>query len=994
MAETLIQERYQFDFDPGGAISELDKLARRLDVLRGSISAAKESGASFEKQQAELTATEQKFLSILNQEVNTYDGINAKRRILAATLGNMTKGTAAYSARLKEVQELQRRELNTTEGLNARRKELRAETEKLEKGTREYARAMRELTALESRAAKGAAETAKASGGFATALRGGLASIGVVFGIQEALRLGREALTASAEKQQQKNALLVALDNQVEVQERLLAQADDLEARTLVDDDDIIALDRYLASLGFTEKQIRLMNEASVQLAAVTGKSVRGATDLLIAAQSGQVRGLAKLIPEVKRLSKEQLAAGVATDLVAKKFAGSAEALTTGIVGAQNKLKDLSEGFKEGLGDAITEGLAKNFAVFSKLSSEGAETFFSRILAAAKKTITDIVALPATAIAGIKAIIAGAEAAFDFVGNRIDILFLETEQKYLAAKRLLRLSDEEDLNRLQEISSRILEAQIRNAGGFATNVSIAARTAYDEALEGFEDFSKALKKEGEDADRQPFLPNVPKKAKIVKDSLQDLENQLSKLRETVNNSVVATDKAALEPILLEIQRLEKRIEAAKKLQESLIPKQVEIEFLATANVQGEFLKAEIEKAKIEEQAIRQNAAVRLRAIQEAQNLELQAAGTTAEQKTAIEERYQLERERLAIDTDRRIATNALQQKSLELAELERTSKPGQNLEGIAKLKADIAELQAQLAVLQGKSIEIDVNIPPSAKDKLKADIEEIANSIVDLAQNIIGAIDSVFAAQQARADKAVDFQKSKLDEALANSEDFTAEQIRLERDRLDKLQKQQEQAAQRAKAAQIAQVIANTVIAVAKAAGQTGVAAPIAIISTLAAIAAGIGSAVALSQNAFYEGTDYVQLGKNPKGKDTVPAMLHEGEAVLQSDVNKAYHPTVKAMRRWGIAPEVLNDFVESARGGSQFVPRGRSHLPSSQEGMVFGVGSGAGANNFYFQAKLGKLEQESETQTEILKSIAANTKQQITRTRIAAPKSRPHRFV
>ncbi len=39
----------------------------------------------------------------------------------------------------------------------------------------------------------------------------------------------------------------------------------------------------------------------------------------------------------------------------------------------------------------------------------------------------------------------------------------------------------------------------------------------------------------------------------------------------------------------------------------------------------------------------------------------------------------------------------------------------------------------------------------------------------------------------------------------------------------------------------------------------------------------------------YFEGTDFVPLGKNKKGRDTVPAMLHEGEAVIQSKRNKQY---------------------------------------------------------------------------------------------------------
>ena len=181
---------------------------------------------------------------------------------------------------------------------------------------------------------------------------------------------------------------------------------------------------------------------------------------------------------------------------------------------------------------------------------------------------------------------------------------------------------------------------------------------------------------------------------------------------------------------------------------------------------------------------------------------------------------------------------------MELAELQRTSKPGQNEEAIAKLRAEIAGLQAQIAAIQNKTVELDLQIAPTAKEKIVSEIKEIVNAATELGQAVAGALNTIFSNQEQRASKAVEKQKSKLDEALANSADFTAEQIRIERERLDKVQKEQEAAAAKARTVQIAQVAANTIIAVAKAAGQTGVAAPIAILSTLAAIAAGIASCI------------------------------------------------------------------------------------------------------------------------------------------------------
>lgn len=932
MAETLIQERYQFDFDPGGAVAELDRLAKRLETLRGSIDAAKASGKGFEKQQQELSQSEAKFLNILNQEVSTYDGINAKRKILSATLGQMTAGTAAYSARLKEVRVLQERELNTTTGLNNRRKELRAELDKLEKGTRDYISTLRDLEAVEKRVSSNAGAVAKSSGGFASALRGGLASIGVVVGIQEALRLGKESLDAASEKQQQKSALLNALDNQVAVQERLLAQADKLEANTLVDDDDIIKLDRYLASLGLTEKQIASLNDASVQLAAVQGTSVRSAADKLIAAQAGQVRGLAKLVPEVKSLTKAQLASGAAADLVAKKFAGSAEALATGLIGARNELKDFTDNLKEGFGDALTVGIGtlssaiKNtfkgaFGETTNQALEFLKVFGQELL----KAPGNLVAIINGSLQVVKALFNGTLNNFQSFSNTLQTGYLDLKEAIFGGL------DTEDLLKSSRLAGERVKLALEDPFADGAGISDIFKKGFDDALKDADQFSKSFSGEVNKIDDTPFAPKTKAEIKAIAGSLADLEKQVNTLKEILQKSVVADDTAKLTPLLKQIDALEKRIQAAKRLQDEILnptPNQTELQ-QAEAGLLTLEVKVDADKAKDD-------------AKKELDKLANDLAGSVGVEAP------------VEVDTE--------------------------------QAKKDF-EIQKYFLDQENK-------IRDEAVEKQKDRVAKLQEGAIELAQNIIGAIQSVFDAQQNRADKAVDFQKSKLDEALANSEEFTAAQIKLERDRLDKLQKQQEQAAQKAKAAQIAQVIANTVIAVAKAAGQTGVAAPIAIITTLAAIAAGIGSAVALSQNAFDEGTDYVPLGNNRPGKDTVHARLTAGEAVLDKEDNRNYHPTVKAMRRHQIPAEVLNGFVESYRGGSQWMPKARrSHLPEYAETAAAGGGTQS-STNYYFQAKLGRLEQESERQTAVLYSIAENTRPRRQRTRLSTPANRPDRFV
>ena len=89
-----------------------------------------------------------------------------------------------------------------------------------------------------------------------------------------------------------------------------------------------------------------------------------------------------------------------------------------------------------------------------------------------------------------------------------------------------------------------------------------------------------------------------------------------------------------------------------------------------------------------------------------------------------------------------------------------------------------------------------------------------------------------------------------------------------------------------------------SLLAIAKAAAEGGAAAPITILSTIAAAAAGFGAIIGLvnaftSAPEFAEGIDFVgkdqQKGRSNGGKDEYPAWLDKGERVTDKETNKKY---------------------------------------------------------------------------------------------------------
>ena len=152
----------------------------------------------------------------------------------------------------------------------------------------------------------------------------------------------------TADTQMQAEAkLLNALKGREDIQKRLMAQASELQGRSLFGDEEIINQQAVLAAMGRTEQQIRDIIEASVQLSAATGMSLDSAVKNLAKTYGGLAGKLGESIPALRELTKEQLQNGDAVKLIKEQYQGFAEAAAqTGagsLVQLKNQLGDLSE---------------------------------------------------------------------------------------------------------------------------------------------------------------------------------------------------------------------------------------------------------------------------------------------------------------------------------------------------------------------------------------------------------------------------------------------------------------------------------------------------------------------------------------------------------------------------------------------------------------------------------------------------------------------------
>lgn len=165
--------------------------------------------------------------------------------------------------------------------------------------------------------------------------------------------LGVVALKNADTQQQAEKRLLTALRGRSDVQQRLIAQAGELQSRSVLGDEVIIGQQAYLASLGMTEEQIGRVIEASAQLSAATGMTLDSAVKNLAKTYGGLTGELGESIPKLKELTAEQLKNGEAVDFILKNYKGFAEGAVSVGLGAMRQLQNAWGDFLEQIGFAM-----------------------------------------------------------------------------------------------------------------------------------------------------------------------------------------------------------------------------------------------------------------------------------------------------------------------------------------------------------------------------------------------------------------------------------------------------------------------------------------------------------------------------------------------------------------------------------------------------------------------------------------------------------------
>lgn len=199
---------------------------------------------------------------------------------------------------------------------------------------------------------------AKKGKGFADSLKGisskAVASAGAVAGVAVAVKKTVDALNdCEAAYKVQRNAeiaLQQAAKNNPYLNDESVYNlrnfASELQSITNIGDEQSLQVMAQLAAMGRTEEQIQAIMKAAADMSAVTGNSIQNIAVQLNKTYSGLAGELGEANSAIRALTKEELEAGKAIDIIAKQYNGQAAAMADNTVQLANAWGD----FKENIG--------------------------------------------------------------------------------------------------------------------------------------------------------------------------------------------------------------------------------------------------------------------------------------------------------------------------------------------------------------------------------------------------------------------------------------------------------------------------------------------------------------------------------------------------------------------------------------------------------------------------------------------------------------------
>lgn len=213
---------------------------------------------------------------------------------------------------------------------------------------------------------------AKKGKGFADNLKGistgAVAAAGAVAGVAVAVKKTVDALNdCEAAYKVQRNAeiaLQTAAKNNPYLNDESVYNlrnfASELQSMSNIGDEQSLQVMAQLAAMGRTEDQIQAIMKAAADMSAVTGNSIQNIAVQLNKTYSGLAGELGEANSAIRALSKEELEAGKAIDIIAQQYNGQAAAMADKTVQLSNAWGDFKENIGRGW-SKVTEPIKQFF---------------------------------------------------------------------------------------------------------------------------------------------------------------------------------------------------------------------------------------------------------------------------------------------------------------------------------------------------------------------------------------------------------------------------------------------------------------------------------------------------------------------------------------------------------------------------------------------------------------------------------------------------------
>ena len=700
-------------------------------------------------------------------------------------------------------------------------------------------------------------KTTGAFNGMASSLTSIAGSLGVAFGVQQIIQFGKASAEAFIDAEKNAQLLLFALKGNEAAQGRLMAQATELQNTTIFDDDTIQQAQTFLANQGRTEEQIKKVINAAVELSTVTGVDLNTAVMQLDGTFEGQIGKMGKLDSGFKSLTKEQLANGAAADLLIEKYGGTAKAMGETTAGQAAKLKNQFGELQETIGGKLvpvisnmTEGLVK---IFDGNATGGIVNYLDHM-----ELIFPMIQEVREALQAFKdgKILEGIGNSFEVAASTITAGFY-TRIKNAATgmdEVVDSLTDyEKAIIAVTDATDEEITAKFEALGGATNATAMEFKRFSDDLRQGV--LLTTLK------DLQGVLEIDAVKFKELTDqtdkfgiSVRVTADAIIGLKNATTDDLVATFKKAKEVIHdLTWEGFKEYVLTIKE-----IPPLSDDLTKSTQKIVGPFDSLNNRISELNKQML------------DAITLGKDYTKIEMELGDAIKRRDDITREAARATG----IMNPIIKENNDIIKLN-TEENETNYQAIKKVNDE--KLAGIIATINSGDANTDF-IEQMEKDAaIYGELSRLAGTFNDALTSIFG-------------------------EAAQNSAVFLAFQKTIAIAEI---------------ALASAQAIASGIASIAK--GD-----PLNVISGIASITAGIGNAIGgLIQQVnslnvppppqFFEGTDYLQLNGNPKGKDTIPVMAHEGEAIIPTDKNMSEPGLARAWINGNLDKYVIDKWVSPA---------------------------------------------------------------------------------